>query len=204
MIRTRAPQVSGPFQRRSREITRAWQCEPPRVQLVVVADWLGARLSPPYSPAEAARIADAAAADTLRAVRATPGVHRVAEALPGQGPGLLVRTSTPQVSPELLADAAARLDTFDAVLGATVDGGWWAFGLREPDGTAELASLTEAGPLALLAVRLGLRVAMLPTLQQVNTPADAHEVAAHCRSGGSFATAMARVAAINGEHSRAH
>jgi len=190
MSRTRTPQVSGPSQRRFREITRAWQCEPPRVQLVVVTDWLEARLSPPYSPAEAARIAAAAVADTVHAVEATPVAQRVAEALRGNGPGLLVRTSTPQVNADLLADAAARLGQFDAVLGPTEDGGWWAFGLREPDGAAGLASLAEAGSLALAALRLGLRVAMLPTLQQVSTAADACEVAAQCRPGGSFATAV--------------
>ena len=193
MMRTRARHVSGPALRRSREITRAWLCEPPRVQLVVVPDWLESRLSPPYSPAEATLIADAAVADTLRAVDATPVARRVTEALRGRGPGLLLRTSTPQVGPDLLADAAATLGRFDAVLGATEDGGWWAFGLREPDGAAGLASVTEAGPLALAALRLGLRVAMLPTLRQVNTAADALEVAQRCGPGGSFAPAVAEV-----------
>jgi len=192
-MRTRAPHVSGPALRRSREITRAWLCEPPRVQLVVVADWLESRLSPPYTPAEAARIADAAIADTLRAVDATPLTRRVTEALRGQGPCLLLRTSTPQVGPDLLADTAATLGRFDAVLGATEDGGWWAFGLREPEGVTGLASVTEAGPLALAALRLGLRVAMLPTLRQVSTAADALEVARQCGPGGSFAATVAEV-----------
>jgi glycosyltransferase A (GT-A) superfamily protein (DUF2064 family) len=194
MTRTRAPHDSGPSQRRSREITRAWQCEPPRLQLVVVADPLAARLSPPYSPAGAALIAEAAVTDTLAAVAAAPVGYRVAESLRGRGPGLLVRTSTPQVSPELLADAAAQLGRFDAVLGPTGDGGWWAFGVREADRSAELASLAEAGPLTLAALRRGLRVAMLPTLQRVTTAADAHEVAARCRPGAGFAAAVAGAA----------
>jgi glycosyltransferase A (GT-A) superfamily protein (DUF2064 family) len=98
--------------------------------------------------------------------------------LPGHGPALLVGMDTPQLSPSLLdvdwTDA-------DAVLGLCEDGGYWAIGLREahpravrgvpmsrPDtGARQLERLQE----------LGLRVRLLPTLRDVDTPDDAVAVA---------------------------
>ncbi|MGH8975718.1 MAG: TIGR04282 family arsenosugar biosynthesis glycosyltransferase [Acidimicrobiia bacterium] len=97
------------------------------------------RLCPPCTPAEAAWLAEAALADTLSAVAATPGVRRVlvldgrpgpwmspgvevvaqgggglddrlAQAFAGAGgPALLVGMDTPQVTPGLLTDALANL-----------------------------------------------------------------------------------------------
>lgn len=95
------------------------------------------RLTPPYTPAEAARLAEAALVDTLRAVLAVPARRRVLvlDGAPGPwlpagvevvpqcagglderlagafgacaGPALLVGMDTPQVSPALLAPALA-------------------------------------------------------------------------------------------------
>ncbi|MEV4639747.1 DUF2064 domain-containing protein [Actinoplanes sp. NPDC049548] len=69
-----------------------------------------------------------------------------------------------RLSPRLLDDAHDLLRSFDAVIGPTTDGGWYALGLREPSRAAELERLTDSGMLTLAALRLGLRVALLPTL----------------------------------------
>lgn len=93
------------------------------------------RLTPPFTPADAARLAEAALADTLRTVRALPARRRVLvlEGRPGPwlpagfdvvpqcagglderlaaafesctGPTLLVGMDTPQITPALLAPA---------------------------------------------------------------------------------------------------
>jgi uncharacterized protein len=121
------------------------------------------RLCPPCTPAEAARLAEAALADTLHAVAATPAQRRVVvlDGEPGPwlpdgcevvaqrgrglderlanafddvgGPALLIGMDTPQVTPALLSESARRLAVADAVLGLALDGGFWALGLRRPD-----------------------------------------------------------------------
>jgi hypothetical protein len=119
------------------------------------------------------------------------------------GPALLVGMDTPQVTPALLAAAAAALVApgVDAVLGPAVDGGWWAAGLRRPDPLAFLGVPTstpgtgEAQRRRLAA--LGLAVAALPTLRDVDTIADAAAVAAaapHTRFARRLAATASRVA----------
>ncbi|MGC5561387.1 TIGR04282 family arsenosugar biosynthesis glycosyltransferase [Streptomyces sp. FR-108] len=118
------------------------------------------RLTPPFTPAEAAALAEAALADTLSAVAATPATRRVLvlDGAPGpwlppgfdvvpqcggglderlaaafaccDGPTLLIGMDTPQVTPALLDVDLTRCD---AVLGPAEDGGFWALGLAEPD-----------------------------------------------------------------------
>ncbi|MFF5532576.1 DUF2064 domain-containing protein [Streptomyces cinerochromogenes] len=118
------------------------------------------RLTPPFSPAEAAALAEAALADTLRAVAAAPATRRVlvldgapgpwlppgfdvvpqcaggldlrlADAFAGcEGPALLIGMDTPQVTPELLT---VDFSDHDAWFGPAEDGGFWALGLAEPD-----------------------------------------------------------------------
>jgi glycosyltransferase A (GT-A) superfamily protein (DUF2064 family) len=209
-----------PLRRRTRETPafgrrldggRGRQCTarrgrlPGQVSVQLVADLAGlrARLSPPYSPEQAAVIADAAVTDTLKAVGAqgATATSRLEQAFAGlrhrAGPVLLIGTEIPQLRPDLLADAAALLDEFDAVLGPTDGDGWWAFGLREPAHSAMSGMTPQAlagtGALTVAALRLGLRVAMLPTLLQVRTGADVHAVAGHCPPGSSFAAAVARL-----------
>ncbi len=201
------------------------------------------RLTPPFSPAQAAAVATAAIADTLAAVRelgCLPGFGRLRPSLvldgtvgpwlhvpegpetpeaPGgpaafevvpqvsgpfdarlaaafdgsDGPTLLIGMDTPQVTPALLADACLALDSADAVFGPAADGGWWALGLRRPDG--ELlrgvpTSRPDTG--ARQRVRLseaGLRVATLPVLRDVATAADAAAVA-RIAPGGRFAATL--------------
>lgn len=118
------------------------------------------RLTPPCTPEQAAALAEAALADTLRVVRAAPARRRVLvlDGEPGpwlpagfevvpqctgglderlaaafgaiDGPALLVGMDTPQLTPRLL-DVDWR--AADAWFGPAADGGFWALGLREPD-----------------------------------------------------------------------
>ena len=176
---------------------------------------LSTRLTPPWSPGEAARLADAALSDTLRAVAAMTGPGPAGagratvaaspqDALVGsrlrRAPSLLVGTATPQVGAALLDRSAALLSDFDAVLGPTTSGGWWAFGLRQPAYAVALSSvpetLADTGSLALAVLRLGVRVAMLPTLTDVTGAGDAREVAALCPAGSEFAAAVARLSPV--------
>jgi rSAM/selenodomain-associated transferase 1 len=99
------------------------------------------------------------------------------------GSALLLGMDTPQVSPELLTDALTTLTRrdLDAVLGPAVDGGYWAIGLDRPDerafvGVPMSASSTCTHQLARLA-QLGRRVALLPTLRDVDDHLDAAAVA---------------------------
>ena len=121
------------------------------------------RLTPPFTPAEATRLAAAALADTLAAVRSCAASRRVLvldgepgswipdgfEVVPQRGDGLaerlaaafddaggpafLVGMDTPQVTPALLDAGLGALDRADASFGAALDGGYWGIGLRRPD-----------------------------------------------------------------------
>lgn len=118
------------------------------------------RLTPPFTPGQAAGLAEAALADTLHAVAATPAARRVLvlDGAPGpwlppgfevvaqcagglderlaeafarcSGPALLIGMDTPQVTPELLTVDFAD---GDAWFGPAQDGGFWALGLACPD-----------------------------------------------------------------------
>ncbi|MFD7566627.1 DUF2064 domain-containing protein [Streptomyces tendae] len=118
------------------------------------------RLTPPFTPAEAAALAEAALADTLAAVAATPARRRVlvldgapgpwlppgfdvvpqcagglderlADAFAGcAGPALLIGMDTPQVTPDLLD---VDFHDCDAYFGPAEDGGFWALGLARPE-----------------------------------------------------------------------
>ncbi len=117
------------------------------------------RLSPTYSPHEAAGLAMAALADTLDVVAATPARRRilvldgppgpwlppgfdvVAQAGTGlderlahafslaRGPSLLVGMDTPQLTCDHLS---VDWDGIDAWFGPACDGGFWALGFAEP------------------------------------------------------------------------
>ncbi|MFI0998571.1 DUF2064 domain-containing protein [Streptomyces galbus] len=174
------------------------------------------RLTPPYSPQEAAALAEAALADTLHSVAATPAAHRVLvlDGSPGvwlppgidvvpqcgggldarlaaafahrPGPALLIGMDTPQVTPELLG---VDFTDCDAWFGPAADGGFWALGLADP-GRAEalLRGVPMSTPVtgAVQRERLraaGLRVRELPCLRDVDTAADAAEVAALAPTG---------------------
>jgi glycosyltransferase A (GT-A) superfamily protein (DUF2064 family) len=188
------------------------------------------RLTPTFTPAQAAALAAAAITDTLAAVDAlgrVPGLGpirpvlvldgaagswlrsgidvipqaqgpfdaRLAAAFDGvDGPALLIGMDTPQVTPALLAEGCRALTRADAVFGPAADGGWWALGLRRPDGrllrgVATSRPDTGARQWDRLA-RAGLRVARLPVLRDVDTAADA-EAVARLAPRGSFAAVLA-------------
>lgn len=118
------------------------------------------RLTPPFTPQEAATLAEAALVDTLRAVAAAPARRRVLvlDGAPGpwlpegfdvvrqcagglderlaaafagcDGPALLIGMDTPQVTPALLTVDFADCDAY---FGPAEDGGFWALGLAAPD-----------------------------------------------------------------------
>lgn len=102
------------------------------------------------------------------------------------GPGVQIGMDTPQVTPGLLDQALAALDAAGAALGPAVDGGWWAIALRRPDPWAFLGvpmstSGTGAAQHARLR-RLGLDVAALPSLVDLDTVADLPAVTAGGRA----------------------
>ncbi|CUU59233.1 hypothetical protein Ga0074812_12610 [Parafrankia irregularis] len=109
-------------------------------------------------------------------------------------PALLIGMDTPQVGVRTLVEACRALRRTDAVLGAALDGGWWALGLRSADGAmvrGVATSRPDTG--AVQHARLeaaDLRVADLPMLRDVDTAADVEPVAAQA-PGGRFA-ALAR------------
>lgn len=112
-------------------------------------------------------------------------------------PVLQIGMDTPQVTPDLLAKAAALLTSEqDAVLGPADDGGWWALGLGNPAAASVLAdvpmSRADTGERTLRALtEAGLRTTVLDQLSDVDTIADAERVASAC--GGRFAKAVAAV-----------
>lgn len=124
-------------------------------------------------------------------------------ALPGV-PALLIGMDTPQVTTELLRDAAARLLRAGSVLGPAEDGGWWALGLTDPAAASVLAgvpmSTAETGARTLAALReIGVCPAPLPPLRDVDTIADALAVAAACPPGSHFPAAVTGVVDAAGE-----
>jgi rSAM/selenodomain-associated transferase 1 len=107
------------------------------------------------------------------------------------GPTVLIGMDTPQVTPAMLTDAARRLEDCDAVFGPAEDGGFWLLGLRAPDPGLLLGvpmSRPDTGACQLRRLD-GLRVAMLETLVDVDTAADAVRVAAQA-PGTRFAAAV--------------
>ncbi|MCF3175698.1 DUF2064 domain-containing protein [Streptomyces sioyaensis] len=191
------------------------------------------RLTPPYTPHEAAWLAEAALYDTLQAVRAMPARRRVVvlDGRPGNwlpagfdvrpqsagglderlaaafagsvGPTLLIGMDTPQVTAQLLAPVLDldAWDDCDAWFGAADDGGFWALGLAAPDprllrGVPMSTDRTGAAQRARLAAA-GLRVRDLPPLRDVDTAADAEQVAA-AAPDGRFAATLNRLTGVTG------
>jgi hypothetical protein len=113
-------------------------------------------------------------------------------------PTLLIGMDTPQVSAADLSSAGDRLAApgADAVLGLAEDGGFWALGLRRwipglfsgvemsrsDTGEQQLRRLREAR----------LRIALLPSMRDVDTAQDASAVAAVAPSG-RFAQTLFRL-----------
>lgn len=99
------------------------------------------------------------------------------------GPTLLIGMDTPQATAADLEPAFVDWpDDVDVWFGPATDGGFWALGMREPDGALLRGvpmSHDDTGLFLLFRLRAaGLRVAMLPTLTDVDDIATATEVAA--------------------------
>lgn len=188
------------------------------------------RLTPPFTPEQAARLAEAALADTLHTLLRVPARRRVVvlDGRPGgwlppgyevwpqvggglderlaaafascaEGPAFLVGMDTPQLTPELLAPVTGpgAWPPNRAWFGPAADGGFWALGLAQPDprllrGVPMSTPDTGAEQRRRL-LAAGLAVAELPVLRDVDTAADAAEVAAQAPAGGRFATVHARL-----------
>jgi uncharacterized protein len=123
--------------------------------------------------------------------------ERLAAAFADVGtPALLVGMDTPQLTPELLAAGVRALARpgVDAVLGPTVDGGYWSVGFARSvpaafDGVPMSTRSTWASQRDRLG-ELGLRVHEQPRLRDVDTIADARAVAGaapHTRFARTFA-----------------
>ncbi|MEU0207131.1 TIGR04282 family arsenosugar biosynthesis glycosyltransferase [Streptomyces canus] len=180
------------------------------------------RLTPPFTPEEAAALAEASLADTLDVVARTPARRRVLvlEGAPGpwlppgfdvvrqcagglderlaaafagcDGPALLIGMDTPQVTPELLTVDFADCEAY---FGPAEDGGFWALGLAQPDPSL-LRGVPMSTPRTGAAQRArltGLRVRQLPPLRDVDTAHDAALVA-EAAPGGRFAAELERLA----------
>ena len=178
-----------------------------------VAGLVKTRLTPEFTPGEAAALAQASLRDTLDTVVAAPARRRVVawegpdrswvpgdvEVIAQQGDGLDERIShalqealhghTPQPTllvgmdtPQLrVADLDLEWDDADAVLGLSPDGGYWALGLTRfhPDVVKGVPMSTDqTGQRQLERLQsLGFRTRMLPMMLDVDTPADAANVA---------------------------
>ncbi len=186
-----------------------------------VAGRVKTRLCPPLTPDGAARVAAAALEDTLDAVRQTSVARRVLvldgsyaaagfAVQPQRGgpmherlaaafddaaglPALLIGMDTPQLTPQLLTAGVASLLDSPAVLGLASDGGWWALGLQQPDGSLLRdipTSRDDTGALQLARLQQrGLGVYALPQLRDVDTFEDALAVA-ELAPGGRFANEL--------------
>jgi glycosyltransferase A (GT-A) superfamily protein (DUF2064 family) len=114
------------------------------------------------------------------------------------GPILLIGMDTPQLTAEDLAPVfSAWPDDIDAWFGPASDGGFWALGMREPNGdlirgVAMSEDSTGEQQLARL-LAAGLRVGMLRELLDVDTIIDAHTVADDAPHG-AFASTLAAFA----------
>ncbi|MET7494414.1 DUF2064 domain-containing protein [Streptomyces sp900116325] len=186
------------------------------------------RLTPPFTPAEAAQLAEAALSDTLRTALSLPARRRVLvlDGRPGPwlppgievvaqcagrlderlaaafggctGPALLIGMDTPQITTADLTPALSpdAWDGCDAWFGPADDGGFWALGLAAPDPDLVRGvpmSTPETGAVQRRRlVDAGLTVRDLPPLRDVDTAADAAQVAA-AAPHGRFASTLARL-----------
>lgn len=118
-------------------------------------------------------------------------------------PSLLVGMDTPQITAALLATVGNALERADAVLAPARDGGWWALALRDPAYARVLRdvpmSTAETGVRTAAALRAaGLTVTGAPDLRDVDTAADAREVAIEAPDG-RFAAAVRRYLPLAGQ-----
>ena len=139
--------------------------------------WLADTAGPAPTPAEAREWAAHAACTQpegdLGARMATAFAKAFAN---GAGRVAIIGTDCPGLRASHLTQAFAELETADLVLGPATDGGYYLLGLRQPrpELFANKAWSTDSVLADTLADarRLGLRVALLPELHDVDTAAD--------------------------------
>jgi hypothetical protein len=180
------------------------------------------RLHPTLSLEQAATLAAASIADTLAAIAPLPATRRilafdgtrvpagaedyeVISQVDGEldarlaaifdecdGPTILIGMDTPQMTADLLAPAFDWPDDVDAFFGPATDGGFWALGLRDPNGDLIRGvpmSRDDTGHIQLQRLhRAGLCVRLLRPLTDVDTIENAFEVAEQAPDGGFAAT----------------
>jgi glycosyltransferase A (GT-A) superfamily protein (DUF2064 family) len=122
------------------------------------------------------------------------------------GPAFLLAMDTPQVTPALLTRALARLAEpgVDAVLGPTPDAGYWGVGFTRPAPGA-FRGVPMSSPHTLRAQfhrlgELGLRTALLPALEDVDTIDDARRVASAAPATRFAAALRGSGHAADGQH----
>jgi glycosyltransferase A (GT-A) superfamily protein (DUF2064 family) len=114
----------------------------------------------------------------------------------GDGPVVQVAMDTPQATATMLRAVAERTVAGTAVVGPTVDGGWWVLGLADMDSAGSLVDVEMSRPDTGEATRAalvgtGLRVLSTATLRDVDTAADAAAVAS-VAPGTRFASVWRR------------
>ncbi|MFI1565217.1 DUF2064 domain-containing protein [Streptomyces sp. NPDC020490] len=186
------------------------------------------RLTPPFTPHQAAKLAEAALADTLDAVARTPARRRVlvldgepgtwlpagfevvpqcagglderlAAAFAGcDGPALLIGMDTPQVTPELLT-VSVDFTECDACFGPAEDGGFWALGLADPD-PALLRGVPMSTPHTGAAQRARLAGLRVRELPRLRDVDTVRDAdaVAEAAPGSRFAAVRARLGAVSG------
>lgn len=113
------------------------------------------------------------------------------------GAVLQIGMDTPQVTAQILSDAAASLGSSD-LLGSAEDGGWWALGLRDPAMARALLDVPMSAPstgsdthTALTAA--GASLTMLEELRDVDFESDLDPVSRVCVPSSRFRTAVDRI-----------
>ena len=77
------------------------------------------------------------------------------------GPVVQVGMDTPHLTAGLLGETAARLATYDAVLGPAEDGGWWVLALRDPTQAVALVGVPMSTPTTGVDTKIALEAAGL-------------------------------------------
>lgn len=94
----------------------------------------------------------------------------------GAGRVVVIGTDCPGLRPDLLRHAFARLSDHDLVLGPAADGGYYLLGMNELQpalfANKQWSTATVLADTLADAVRLGLRVAQLPVLRDVDAVED--------------------------------
>ena len=141
--------------------------------------------------AQAAGNLGARLADAFARALGAPGTHAV-----------VVGSDCPALSAAALDDAFAALETHEVVLGPAADGGYWLLGFARsaPELFRDMPRNSAAAGAAALkhAAALGLRVARLKTLAELDTPAHLAALVGECARGRADACGSRTREALRG------